>query len=97
MDSYWQLWLLENSSLQFYFSFPFNVHSLHGYFGYLIMVIIALHTYAILITSQARFFLCSSFFIDAFTENFDQIMHQLNLIEERTEQFKNDVQMRQNE
>lgn len=58
------------------------------------MVIIALHTYAILITSQAAFFLCSSFYIDAFTEDFDQIMHQLNRIEEKTEQLKNDVQNR---
>lgn len=38
------------------FSYPFNVHILHGYFGYSIMVILALHTYAILITNQAGFF-----------------------------------------
>lgn len=42
------------------------------------MVIISLHTYAVLITSQAGFFLGSSFYLDAFTQDFDQGMQQLN-------------------
>lgn len=65
------------------FSYPFNVHTLHGYFGYLIMVIIALHTYAVLITIQVAFFLGSSFYLDAFIEDFDQTMQQLNKFEEK--------------
>lgn len=64
------------------FSYPFNVHTLHGYFGYLFMVIIALHTYAVLITNQVGFFLGSSFYLDAFIEDFDQLMQKLNQFEE---------------
>ena len=56
------------------------------------MVIVALHTYAILITSQAAFFLGSSFYLDAFTEDFNQTMHRLNQIEEKTKKFGNTVQ-----
>lgn len=59
-------------------SFPFDVHSIHGYFCYLIMMIVAVHTYGTLITSQAGFFLGSCFYLDAFTEDFDQMMDQLN-------------------
>ncbi|XP_031629162.1 odorant receptor 43b-like isoform X1 [Contarinia nasturtii] len=75
-------------------SYPFDVHTLHGYFGYLIMVIIALHTYAILITSQVAFFLGSSFYLDAFTENFDKLMRQLNQIEQKPKQSINTVKER---
>lgn len=47
------------------------------------MVIVALHTYAILITSQASYFLSSCFYLESFCEDFDQSMLQLNeLIEE---------------
>lgn len=42
------------------------------------MVIIALHTYAILVTSQVAFFLNSCYYLGAFTEDFDQSMVKLN-------------------
>lgn len=75
---------MENELIEtFSLSYPFNVHTLHGYFAYLIMVIIALHTYAILVTSQASFFLSSCFYLDAFTEDFDQQMIQLNNFEDK--------------
>lgn len=77
-----------------HFSYPFNVHTLHGYFGYLIMVIIALHTYAVLITTEAAFFLGSSFYLDAFVDDFDQHISQLNRSEQRDNHSINAVQMR---
>lgn len=75
-------------------SFPFDVHSLHGYLGYLIMVIISHHTYAIIITSQAGFFLGSCFYLDAFTQDFDQLMQQLNCLEREDMQSIRDIQER---
>lgn len=75
-------------------SYPFDVHSLHGYFGYLIMVIISLHTYAILITSQAGFFLGSCFYLDAFTQDIDQLMQQLNSLDRADMQSIENIQKR---
>lgn len=80
-----KIWKRKSEFFFKFSSFPFDVHSLHGYFAYLSMVIIALHTYAILITSQAGFFLSSSFYMEAFTKDFDQMMHQLNLIDRKAE------------
>lgn len=73
-------------------SYPFNVHTLHGYFGYLIMITISLHTYAILITSQAGFFLGSCFYLDAFTQDFDQSMKQLNQFDRDDSQSIRNIQ-----
>lgn len=42
------------------------------------MTILSLHTYAVLTTSQAGFFLGSCFYLDAFIEDFDHLMKQLN-------------------
>lgn len=58
------------------------------------MVIIALHTYAVLITTQAGFFLGASFYLDAFTKDFDQQMRQLNQFKQRDEQSINAIQIR---
>lgn len=77
-----------------FFSYPFNVNTLHGYFAYLIMVIIALHTYAVLITTQAGFFLGASFYLDAFTEDFDQQMTQLNQFKQRDSRSIDAIQTR---
>lgn len=58
------------------------------------MVIIALHTYAVLVTSQVGFFLGSSFYLDAATIDFNQLMQQLNQFERQTKQSINIVQRR---
>lgn len=68
------------------------MHTLHGYFAYLIMVIIALHTYAVLVTSQAGFFLSSCFYLEAFTDDFDQLMVQLNNFKDETTQSIGKIQ-----
>lgn len=68
------------------------MHTLHGYFAYLIMVIIALHTYAVLVTSQAGFFLSSCFYLGAFTDDFDQLMVQLNNFKDETAQSIGKIQ-----
>lgn len=75
-------------------SFPFDVHSVRGYFGYLIMMIVAIHTYGIILTSQVGFFLGSCFYLDAFIEDFHQMMYQLNDFTSEDEQFVDHVQTR---
>lgn len=46
------------------------------------MVIIALHNYALLVTSQASFFLTSCYYLEAYCNDFDLMMaklsHQIN-------------------